>query len=542
MLSDVQSWIDTSTNNGWRIRSSQEGTALTTGKAQSFPKSATLSFTFNCKSGYADLGSTCTTCTAAANADCIISHTSPTANKCNDSGPPATTYSCTCDTSLYKNGTGSDGHPACVIGCSPTNHCRDNLDNSAVCTDTATGYTCTCDSGFIDNGTSCVSACPGTPDPCGTGGSCTAVSGGWTCACTTGYVTSGGVHPACVNFNACGAAAIADCHQSPSFVGNTCVDQAPPSVTYSCTCGDTAFVNGTASDGGPGCVAKNYCSPNHCGDGGDATATCSNLMLGTPGYSCTCSSALWTPGLVAGNNSCIDTNECASANPCVKGTCTNVTGGGGYTCACFTGYVSTGGTTPTCVQPNACDATANAACLTTKSGNVCINQTAPLVGYKCTCGHAGYVVSGDAQHCVLQAECAVNHCPDQGDTGATCNAQTPPLTGYDCSCGPGWKFNGTSCADVDECTSGGNPCGAGFCNNSKGGYSCNCPNGYTSSGGATPTCIVSVSAGNIQVTSTPGGGCSMAAAHEPVKPAALLLLFGVLLLVRWRRRSSSARR
>src|SRR5581483_1717278 len=228
---DVQNWIDNGNPFGWMIVSSNAATSQIQ-RFQSKENGAgapSLSFNFSCKAGFKDLGSSCTTCTDAANTDCIISHVAPSANKCNDSGPPSLVYTCTCDPSVYKNGTGSDGKPACVIGCSPTNHCRDNGDASAACTDTATGYTCACDPGFVLNstGTSCVSACPGTPDPCGAGkGTCTAVAGGWTCACNTGYVSTGGAHPSC-DFNACTAAAISDC---TTFPGNMCVDEAPPSV------------------------------------------------------------------------------------------------------------------------------------------------------------------------------------------------------------------------------------------------------------------------------------------------------------------------
>lgn len=521
MVGAVQGWIDGGTNGGWIIWSSGEGT---NGQLQRFyskddtsvpPPTITAPL----------LDVTYTTCTTAANSDCL---TSVAGNTCNDlGGNGGTTYSCTCG-AAYKNGTGGDGKPACVIGCSPTNHCRDNGDSTAACTDTSTGYSCTCDSGYIYNGTSCVSACPPTspnPDPCGAG-TCSSVSGGWTCACNTGYVSSGGNHPSCVNYNACIPTATSDCNTS--FAGNTCVDQAPPSLTYACTCGNGAFVNGSGMDGNPACVAKNFCATNHCTDGGDSGATCSNLMLGTAGYACTCTSALWTTGLVAGNTSCVDKNECTSGMPCGNGTCTNVPAGGGYTCACNTGYVSTSGMTPTCIQPT-CDATQTAACVTTQPGNTCVVNTPPATGYHCDCGNASYRASGTGLRCTPVGSCSPNHCVDDGDATATCTPRPAPDSGYDCTCDAGWAFDGTSCADVDECTLGGNPCGGGFCNNTPGGYTCNCPQGFASSGGKTPTCVSSFNTGNLQITTTPGS-CAMAG--DAPAPSALLLLPLVLLLLR----------
>jgi MYXO-CTERM domain-containing protein len=546
---DVQNWIDNGNPFGWMITSS----AAVAGQAQKFftregGSSPTLAFNFSCKAGYKDIGTSCTTCTDAANADCIITHTLPNANRCNDAGPPATTYTCTCDPTVYKNGTAADGKPGCVIGCSPTNHCRDNGDAAAGCTDVATGYTCSCSTGFVLNstGTSCVTACPGTPDPCGAGiGVCTAgAAGTWTCACNTGYVSTGGSHPSCVDFNACDATAINNCTTFPS---NSCVDEAPPSLTYHCNCGNPAMQVGVGANGKPACVDIDDCTPNHCRDGGDTGATCTDPGGITLGYSCTCSTSFWDVGTVAGRQSCVDVNECAGGNPCGNGVCQNVGSGGGYQCLCNTGYLTTGGTTPMCVHPTVCDGAANNDCVISAPGNTCAIKPPPSLGHKCTCLNPSYVASADKSECVLRQDaCKVNHCIDRGDVSGRCVQKALPAIGYDCVCATGYHFDGTTCVDTDECLSGGNPCGHGTCNNAAGSYSCLCENGYHSVGTTQPTCEPNVIGNEIKVTVTPGScavargvassSSSSSSSPSPSSPWALAAAALVLAFVLRRRR------
>ncbi len=460
-------------------------------------------------------------------------------------------FSCTCNSGYTGNGVSCSPINECAThDAGDSNPCNNNGDATATCTSNAPGaltYSCTCTTGFTSSGGStpaCVSNCPAgqsTPGaPCGNGICTNTTPGAWSCACSTGYASSGGSNPVCDDYNACTPAAISDCQQS--FTGNLCVDQMPPSVTYQCTCGST-FLNGTATpgDNGPACLPKNYCSPDHCGDGGDTGAKCANIGTGTAGYKCTCSNSFWTSGTVAGNVACVDGKEGTQGTPCtVNGTCTNLLLGSGYSCTCNAGYVTTTGMTPTCVLPDACGTGGgNAACAVSQTGNTCSDDAPPSTSYTCACMNAGYVLSTDKMHCApvvtASASCQGNPCSGNGDGSAICTPATAPLSGYTCQCDVGWVFDGTSCNDLNECLTGGvSPCGEGaICNNAPGGYTCSCPQGLVSSGGPAPTCVSSLSQG-VQVTVTPGS-CSVATTRGTTTTGPLLLLLAALGLALRRR-------
>lgn len=538
MESDVLGWINTpGSNTGWQIVSSTEGT---NGQLQAFTSSGTtLALTYTCKGAFLASGNDCTTCTAAAKASCVIS-ASP--NSCVDDNAPATTYHCTCGAVGYKLGAGST---SCVPACTAT-ICSSG-DPGATCTDNATGYTCTCTGGFMFNGTTCVSACGGAVDPCGNGGHCTVSGGGWTCACPAPFISNGAADASCVNF--CTAGAIADCTvvHGVTIAGDSCVTD---TTTYHCSCTNASTVAGSNGSGNPACVDNNECAPNHCLAGGDSGAVCTDHLAPATGYSCTCSSpTLWSLGLVGGFTSCVDTNECMSVNPCINGTCTNATAGNGYTCACNSGFILANAIpspSPTCVQTNSCGGSAQAACVSTQAGNACVNDTPPLTGYTCQCDNALYVASSDKQSCVLKPvvttnACVVNHCIDGGDLRGVCSDDATQPSGYACNCGAGWKFDGVTCVDVDECLGGGNPCGQGTCSNSKGSYQCNCAAGFVNSATTQPVSVggptcVAINTGHITVTTTPGScGCRVGGAAPSSHSGVLLLLFTALIVVTRRR-------
>ena len=112
MIADVQAWIDAPAgNHGWLITSSTESAA----GAQRFyarevsDKGPSLVITAACKTGFSDLGGSCTACTPPANAACAVAQPG---NGCADPGGLAT-YTCLCDNPAYVAGV-SGGKPACV--------------------------------------------------------------------------------------------------------------------------------------------------------------------------------------------------------------------------------------------------------------------------------------------------------------------------------------------------------------------------------------------------------------------------------------------
>lgn len=462
-----------------------------------------------CTQGYVSTGGTTPTCqnldactTAAKNA-CVetcpltggtCTQNMPSGNKCVDEAPTSTTYHCSCTNAAY---TGTNTASCTDLNACATDHCRDGGDTGASekCHDAVApniGYTCDCDSGFSFNGTTCVSSCnPPSSNPCGAGGTCSVNPlGGWNCTCGMGYTSTGGSSPTCVNFDACAnGGGNTNCKTS---AGNTCNDLPPTSTSYTCTCG-----TGYSAAAGPSCVDTNGCSPNHCGDGGDTgtLVKCNDVAAPGTGWTCNCDTGFSFNGTTCQSACHSGSNPCNpnGANGDTGSTC-SVVGTGGWTCACTSGYVSTGGIMPTCVNLNACTAAANSACVTTQ-GNGCIDEAPPSTTYHCNCANPAYDGTNTAK-CNDKNECAPNHCVDGGDSFASCLDHKAPLTGYDCTCSSttlwshGTASGHPSCVDTDECAAvTGNPCVHGTCTNIPlgGGYKCDCDRGFLDFNGNTPS-------------------------------------------------------
>ena len=95
--------------------------------------------------------------------------------------------------------------------------------------------------------------------------------------------------------------------------------------------------------------------------------------------------------------------------------------------------------------------------------------------FTCTC-ESGY--RGDGVTCAEIDECAegIHAC----DINAECD-NTPGA--YDCTCNIGWEGNGFSCVDIDECATGAHACHSfGTCSNTAGSYDCTCNDGYMGDG------------------------------------------------------------
>lgn len=240
MIGDVQSWIDTpSSNHGWRISSSTEGSA---GQAQRFVSkeggagAPSLSITYACKAGLQFTGVGCTTCTTAARAACVDTQSG---NSCIDLGAPSTGYQCSCTNPAYVTGTGGT---SCVDRneCVP-NGCSAGGDPAATCTDhaaPATGYDCTCSTGYSFNGATCVDTdgcqknqCAATGDSSASCVDLPAPATGYSCNCDPGYSFNG---TSCVDTNAC---TVNHCRDGGDLNAQ-CLDQPPPSASYACKCDD----------------------------------------------------------------------------------------------------------------------------------------------------------------------------------------------------------------------------------------------------------------------------------------------------------------
>lgn len=110
-------------------------------------------------------------------------------------------------------------------------------------------------------------------------------------------------------------------------------------------------------------------------------------------------------------------------------------------------------------QPN-CGA--HAACVPQGSRNVCL----------CDAGFRG-----DGHTCADIDECAESH---PCDPNATCD-NTPGS--YTCTCLPGLGGDGKTCKDIDECQTGAAKCNPGaLCENTLGHYLCRCPEGAVCAG------------------------------------------------------------
>lgn len=154
-------------------------------------------------------------------------------------------------------------------------------------------------------------------------------------------------------------------------------------------------------------------------------------------------------------SACGDINECLASNGGCQQTCTNSVGS--YACGCTAGYaLAQDGTS--CVDIDEC-ATGNGGCAQT-----CTNAVG---SYACTCG-AGYTLGGDDHGCDDVDECSIVN----GGCAQLCN--NAPGS-FSCACSAGYTLdsNHASCSDVDECATANGGC-SDVCTNTQGSFTCSC--------------------------------------------------------------------
>jgi fibulin 1/2 len=163
-------------------------------------------------------------------------------------------------------------------------------------------------------------------------------------------------------------------------------------------------------------------------------------------------------GFTCANNTpstCTDIDECLTSNGGCAQTCTNSVGS--YTCGCNAGYaLAQDGFS--CADIDEC-ATGNGGCAQT-----CTNSVG---SYACTCG-AGYALGSDDHGCDDVDECSIVN----GGGAQLCN-NVPGS--FSCACNAGYTLdtNNASCTDVDECATANGGC-SDVCTNTQGGFACSC--------------------------------------------------------------------
>ncbi len=176
---------------------------------------------------------------------------------------------------------------------------------------------------------------------------------------------------------------------------------------------------------------------------------------------------------------------------------------GSFTCACRPGYAG-GGTAGTCIDVDECTVG------THNCPRVDVVKCRNTEGsFLCQC-NLGYSWNGSA--CADLNECATQY----HNCGAHAECANVPGS-FTCKCAAGWAADGTGCFELNECALSLHKCHAfATCSNIVGSYSCACIDGYVGSGQDCQPCgpdsfklnATKCSSLSCPVTCSPGSVCS----------------------------------